>query len=188
MWLQGTFHHNLRVMKCESGQIIVVSRQGEEEDCSQDDYPPHIHRLRFLKRKDVQRQIERTISREVVRVLWLTRTIIITWHAEKLQTNKIITFTVNMPPERVHSSKRVVETMKSHQMTHRMKWFWYICFSHHDGGRSRNPEISWHLAKPCMSANVIEKSRKQWKFSAIPAPLSWKVWHRCAMCHGHVKD
>ena len=56
-------------MKCESGQIIVVSRQGEEEDCSQDDYPPHIHCLRFLKRKDVQRQIERTISREVVRVL-----------------------------------------------------------------------------------------------------------------------
>ena len=39
----------------------------------------------------------------------------------KLQTNKIITFTVNMPPERVHSSKRVVETMKSHQVTHRMK-------------------------------------------------------------------
>ena len=172
MWLQGTFHHNLRVIKCESGQIIVVSRQGEEEDCSHDDYPPHIHHLRFLKRKDLQRQIEHTISREVVRVLWLTRTIIVTWHAEKLQTNKIITVTVNMPPERVHSSKRVVETMKSHQVTHRMKWFWSICFSHHDGGRSRNPEISWHFAKPCMSAYVIERSRKQCSSSFVLKSLT----------------
>ena len=171
MWLQGTFHHNLRVMKCESGQIIVVSRQGEG-DCSQDDYLPCIHHLRFLKRKDLRRKIGHTTSREVMRVLWLTRTIIISDMQKNFKQKKIITFTVNMPPERVHSSKRVVETMKWHQMTHRMKWFWSICFSHHDGGRSRNPEISRHFAKPCMSAYVIERSRKQCSSSFVLKSLT----------------
>ena len=34
---------------CESGQLIVMRRPGEEEECSQDDYLPCIHSLRLVK-------------------------------------------------------------------------------------------------------------------------------------------
>jgi hypothetical protein len=53
--LRGNFHHNLRVLECKSGQLIVMRRPGEEEDCSQDDYLPCIHCLGFVKRKDLWR-------------------------------------------------------------------------------------------------------------------------------------
>ena len=53
--LQGNFHHNLRVLECKNGQLIVMRRPGEDEDCSQDDYLPCIHCLGFVKRKDLWR-------------------------------------------------------------------------------------------------------------------------------------
>ena len=40
----------------ESGQLIVMRRPGEEEDCSQDDYLPCIHSLRFVRIKDLWRE------------------------------------------------------------------------------------------------------------------------------------
>ena len=53
--LRGNFHHNLRVLECKKGQLIVMRRPGEEEDCCQDDYLPCVHCLGFVKRKDLWR-------------------------------------------------------------------------------------------------------------------------------------
>ena len=41
---------------CESGQLIVMKRPGQEEDCSQDDYLRCIHSLRFVQIKDLWRE------------------------------------------------------------------------------------------------------------------------------------
>lgn len=41
---------------CESGQLIVMRRPGEEEDFSQDDYLPCIHSLHLVKIKDLWRE------------------------------------------------------------------------------------------------------------------------------------
>lgn len=53
--LQGNFHYTLCVLKGNSGQLIVMRRPGEEEDCCQDDYLPCIHCLGFVKTKDLWR-------------------------------------------------------------------------------------------------------------------------------------
>ena len=51
--LRGNFPHNLRILECNKGQLIVMRRPEEEEDCCQDDYLPCVHCLGFVKRKDL---------------------------------------------------------------------------------------------------------------------------------------
>ena len=53
--LRGNFHHNLHALECKSGQLIVMRRPGEDENCSQDDYLPCVHCLGFVKRRDLWR-------------------------------------------------------------------------------------------------------------------------------------
>ena len=44
--LNGDFHHNLRVLKRKSGQLIVMRRPGEKDTCSQDDLVIRMVRVR----------------------------------------------------------------------------------------------------------------------------------------------
>ena len=53
--LQGNFHNNLHELESNSGELIVMRRPGEDDDCSQDDYLPCIHCLGFVKRKYIWR-------------------------------------------------------------------------------------------------------------------------------------
>lgn len=56
--LQGNFHHNLRVLESKSGQLIVIRRPGEGEECSLDDFLPCPHCLGFMKKKDLWRHVK----------------------------------------------------------------------------------------------------------------------------------
>ena len=47
-------------------------------------------------------------------------------------------------------------------------------------GTQRSHDILQNLACLLMSSREAENN--------VPAPLSWKVWHHCAMYHGHVQD
>ena len=43
------------MLECKTGQLIVMRRPGEDEECSQDDYLPCIYCLGFVKRRDLWR-------------------------------------------------------------------------------------------------------------------------------------
>ena len=60
--LQGNFYHNLCMLESKSGQLIVIRRPGEGEECSVDYFLPCPH-CGFMKKKDLWRRVKGCIFR-----------------------------------------------------------------------------------------------------------------------------